>query len=49
MPLFKRCVMVFKAYNINKELGNKAIAYLVGFNITKKKFKNIVFTPSRTG
>ena len=34
--------MVFKAYSVSKKLGDKAMAYLATFNITKKKFKNIV-------
>ena len=41
--------MVFKAYSISKELGDKAAAYLAGSTITKKRFRNIVPTPSRTG
>ena len=41
--------MVFKACSINKKLGDKAAAYLVSSTVTKKKFKNIVFTPSGTG
>jgi len=49
MLLSKRCAMVFKAYSINKELGDKAAAYLAGSTITKKKFRNIVPTLSRTG
>ena len=48
MPLFKRCAMVFKAYSVSKELGDKAAVYLATSNITKKKFRNIVPTPSRT-
>ena len=48
MPLSKRCATVFKVYSISKELGDKATVYLATFNITKKKFRNIVFTPSRT-
>jgi len=48
MPPFKRCTMVFKAYSVSKELGYKATAYLATFNITKKKFRNIVPTLSRT-
>ena len=48
MPLFKRCAIVFKAYSVSKELGDKAAAYLATFNITKKKFRNIVSTPFRT-
>ena len=48
MPLFKRCATVSKAYNISKELGDKAAAYLAIFNVTEKKFRNTVFTLSRT-
>ena len=48
MPLFKRCAIVFKVCSISKELGDKAAVYLATFNITKKKFRNIVPTPSRT-
>ena len=46
MPLSKRCATVFKACSVSKELGDKAAAYLAGFAITKKKFRNIVSTPS---
>ena len=49
MLLFKRCAMVSKVYSVSKELGDKAAAYLAGFAVTKKKFRNIVLTPSRTG
>jgi len=49
MPLSKRYAMVSKACSINKELGDKAAAYLAGSAITKKKFRNIVPTLSRTG
>ena len=48
MPLSKCCATVFKAYSVSKELGDKAAAYLATSNITKKKFKNIVSTPSGT-
>jgi hypothetical protein len=41
--------MVFKACSISKELGDKAVAYLASSTITKKKFRNIVSTPSGTG
>jgi len=41
--------MVFKAYSISKELENKATAYLAGSNVTKKKFRNIIPTLSKTG
>jgi len=41
--------MVSKAYSVSKELGDKAVAHLAISNITKKKFKNIVPTPSGTG
>jgi len=40
--------MVSKAYSVSKELGNKATAYLATSNITKKKFRNIISTPSGT-
>ena len=49
MPLFKRYAIVSKVYSISKELGDKATAYLATSNITKKKFRNIVPTLSRTG
>jgi len=49
MPLSKRYTTVSKAYSISKELGDKATAYLATSNVTKKKFRNIVPTPSRTG
>jgi len=49
MPLFKRCVMVSKVYSISKELGDKAAAYLATSSVTKKKFRNIVFTLFGTG
>ena len=48
MPLFKCYATVSKACSISKELGDKATIYLATFNITKKKFRNIVFTLSRT-
>ena len=49
MLLSKRYTMVFKVYSISKELGDKAAAYLAISSVTKKKFKNTVPTPSRTG
>ena len=49
MLLSKRCARVSKAYSISKELGDKAAAYLAGSAVTKKKFRNIVPTLSRTG
>ena len=49
MLLSKRYTMVFKVCSISKELGDKAAVYLATFNITKKKFRNIVPTLSRTG
>ena len=49
MPLSKRYATVFKVYSVNKELGDKATVYSASFNVTKKKFRNIVLTPSRTG
>jgi hypothetical protein len=33
---------------LSKELGDKAIAYLAGSKVTKKKFRNIVSTLSGT-
>ena len=44
MPFFKCCTTVFKAYSVSKELGDKAIVYLAGSTVTKKKLRNIVFT-----
>ena len=41
--------MVFKACSINKKLGDKAVVYLAGFNITKKKFRNTISTLFGTG
>ena len=49
MLLSKRYTMVFKVCSISKELGDKAVAYLAGFAVTKKKFRNIVPTLSGTG
>ena len=49
MPLSKYCATVFKAYSISKEPEDKAAVYLAGSAVTKKKFKNIVSTPSGTG
>jgi len=48
IPLSKRYTMVSKIYSINKELGDKATAYLAGSTVTKKKFRNIVPAPFRT-
>jgi len=48
MPPSKRCTTVSKAYSVSKELGDKATAHLATSNVTKKKFRNIVPTPSRT-
>jgi len=48
MPPFKRYTTVSKAYSISKELGDKATAYSATSNVTKKKFRNIVPTPSGT-
>ena len=48
MPLSKCCTTVSNACNINKELGDKAIVYLASSIITKKKFRNIIPTLSRT-
>ena len=44
MPLSKHYAMVFKAYSVSKEPGDKAAAYLAGSAVTKKKFRNIVPT-----
>jgi hypothetical protein len=41
--------MVSKAYSVNKKLGDKTAVYLAGFNITKKKFRDIIPTLSRIG
>jgi hypothetical protein len=49
MPLSKRYATVSKVYSVSKELGDKAAAYLATSNVTKKKFRNIVPTLSRTG
>ena len=48
IPPSKRYTTVSKVYSISKELGDKAMAYLVTFKITKRKFRNIVSTLSRT-
>jgi hypothetical protein len=48
MLLSKRCAIVSKVYSVSKELGDKAAIYLATSNITKKKFRNTVFTLSRT-
>ena len=48
MPPSKRYTIVFKAYSVNKELGDKAAAYLATSNIIKKKFRNTVPTLFRT-
>jgi len=48
MPLFKHYTTVFKVYSVSKELGDKAIAHLAGFAVTKNKFRNIVPTLSGT-
>ena len=48
MPPFKRYTTVSKVYSVSKGLGDKAVAYLATSNITKKKFRNIVSTLSRT-
>ena len=48
MPLSKRYTTVSKVYSVNKELGDKAAAYLAGSAVTKKKFRNIVPTLSGT-
>jgi len=48
MPPSKHCTIVFKAYSISKELRDKAVAYLATFNVTKKKFRNIVLILSGT-
>ena len=49
IPPSKRCTIVSKAYSVSKELGDKAVAYLATSDVTKKKFRNIVFTLSGTG
>ena len=49
MPFSKRCTTVSKAYSVNKELGDKTVAHLASSNVTKKKFRNIIPTPFRTG
>jgi len=49
MPLSKRCAIVSKVCSISKELGDKAAAHLATSNVTKKKFRNTVPTPSGTG
>ena len=49
IPLFKCCTTVFKVYSVSKKLGDKAAIYLTTSNITKKKFRNTVPTPSGTG
>ena len=49
MPLSKRYTTVSKACSVSKKLGDKAVVYLAGFNITKKKFRNTIPTLSRTG
>jgi len=49
MPPFKRCTTVSKACSVSKELGDKAMAHLATSNVIKKKFRNIVSTPSGTG
>jgi len=48
MPLFKRYATVFKVYSVSKELGDKAMAYLASSGVTKKKFRKIILTLSRT-
>ena len=48
IPFSKRCTTFFKACSVNKELRDKTIVYLAGFNITKKKFKDIIPNPSKT-
>jgi hypothetical protein len=48
MPLSKRYIMIFKACSISKELKDKAIVHLASSTITKKKFRNIVPTLSKT-
>ena len=48
MLLFKRYATVSKTYSVSKELGDKAAAYLATSGVTKKKFRNIILTPSKT-
>ena len=47
MPLFKCCTTVSNVCSISKELGDKAVAYLAGSTVTKKKFRNIIPTLSK--
>ena len=49
MPLFKYYAIVFKACSVSKKSKDKAIVYLAGSTVIKKKFRNIVPTPSKTG
>jgi len=49
MPLSKRYIIVSKVYSVSEKLGDKAAAHLASSGIIKKKFKNIIPTPSRTG
>ena len=47
MPHSKCYVMISKACSVSKKSKNKAAAHLASF-ATKKKFRNIVPTPSGT-
>jgi hypothetical protein len=49
MPLSKHYTTIFKACSVSKELKNKAIVHLASSTVIKKKFRNIVPTPSGTG
>ena len=48
MPLSKRYAIVSKVYSVSKESGDKAAAYLASSGVTKKKFRKIIPTLSRT-
>ena len=41
--------MVSKACSVSKELRDKAVAHLATSSVTKKKFRNTIPTPSKTG
>ena len=49
MLLSKCYTIVSRVYSISKELEDKAVVYLAGSTVTKKKFRNIVPTLSKTG
>ena len=48
MLFSKHCTTVSMVCSVSKELRNKAVIYLAGSAITKKKFRNIVPTLSKT-